>query len=76
MKKVLFILVLALISFASCSNEDFVSENESSVQSDSVMVIAQRNMELIALQNRIHEYNVGAFTSYQNFETRGWLKNL
>lgn len=44
MKKVLFILVLALISFASCSNEDFVSENESSVQSDSVMVIAQRNM--------------------------------
>lgn len=76
MKKVLFILVLALISFASCSNEDFVSENESSVQSDSVMVIAQRNMELIALQNRIHEYNVGTFTSYQNFETRGWLKNL
>ena len=65
MKKIfLFLLMLSMIVLASCSSEENVmglsAENETEV-SDSTFEQVQRNLELMTLQNNIHDYKLATF---------------
>lgn len=65
MKKIfLFLLTLSMIALASCSSEENVmglsAENETEV-SDSTFEQVQRNLELMTLQNNIHDYKLATF---------------
>lgn len=77
MKKIfLFLLMLSMIVLASCSSEENVmglsAENETEV-SDSTFEQVQRNLELMTLQNNIHDYKLATFGKQQNPDTRGFL---
>ena len=80
MKKIfLFLLMLSMIVLASCSSEENVmglsAENETEV-SDSTFEQVQRNLELMTLQDNIHDYKLATFGEQQNPMTRGWFKRV
>ena len=80
MKKiVLFLLTLSVIALASCSSEEnfmgLSAENGTEV-SDSAFEQVQRNLELMTLQNNIHDYKLATFGEQQNPMTRGWFKRF
>lgn len=81
MRKFLMVmLMLSVIAFASCSNEDSVAgfvDDDVTELTDSTMLHVQQNMELLRLQNCIQDYNVTLFNQQQNPKTRGlwgWIK--
>lgn len=75
----LFLLMLSAIAFVSCSSDDNyvgTGTTDGTELTDSAMQQVQRNAELMALQNSVHDFNVATFAGQQNPETRGWLKKL